>query len=67
MIKKIPRLVVLVCSLLPLPVALAHPGHEHAQGWLSRVAHAPIGWDQLLLLIAVAMVAVYLFIAKNRR
>jgi hydrogenase/urease accessory protein HupE len=67
MITKMSRLSILLCSLLTAPAALAHPGHQHAQGWLPRLLHSAIGWDQLLVLFAGAVVALYLFASKNRR
>ena len=67
MITKMSPLSILLCSLLTAPAALAHPGHQHAQGWLPRLLHSAIGWDQLLVLFAAVAVALYLFASKNRR
>ena len=67
MITIMSRLSILLCSLLTVPAALAHPGHEHAQGWLPRLLHSAIGWDQLLVLFAVAAVGLYLFVSRSQR
>jgi len=37
---KLSKLIAVFCGSAYLPVALAHPGHEHSQGIAERVLHA---------------------------
>ncbi len=61
------RLFSLASGLLTVPAAFAHPGHEHAQGWLARWSHSTLGWDPLLILFAVAAVALCLSVWHGTR
>ena len=47
-------------SVIPA-IVQAHPGHTHETGVLAAVNHTVIGWDQLIVLFAVAAVALYAF------
>ena len=55
-----------VCGLLTPMSALAHPGHQHTPGVLNAVNHAAIGWDQLLILCAIAVVILH-FLLRGQR
>ena len=51
--------------LLPLlvlapSVALAHPGHEHADGFASGLAHPLLGVDHLVAMVAIGVLAALL-------
>jgi hypothetical protein len=48
-----------------LPVALAHPGHEHSQGIAERFLHAvQTEWLAPLLLLVLSLIAGYLYAGK---
>lgn len=50
------RKTLLVAAGVALPgLALAHPGHEHASGLLSGLAHPLLGLDHLLAMLAVGL------------
>lgn len=49
-----------------VPVALAHPGHEHGPGLLEGLLHAlESEWRAALLLLALSLVAGCLYIGKD--
>ena len=37
---KLSKLIAVLCGSAYLPVALAHPGHEHSQAIMERLLHA---------------------------
>lgn len=45
----------LLGAFLPAAAAWAHPGHEHAEGFLSGLLHPVTGPDHLLAMIAVGL------------
>ncbi len=64
---KFTRLAFLLFGLAWIPAASAHPGHAHESGWLAGLMHSVTGWDQLLILFAVAAVGVYCLSGAGRR
>lgn len=55
-LQKIGRTVMLASSVLVPSMAFAHPGHD-TSGMLSGVLHPLLGWDHLLAMVAVGMLA----------
>lgn len=54
---KIGQTVLLILVALAPSVALAHPGHD-TSGMLAGITHPLLGWDHLLAMVAVGMLAV---------
>ena len=62
---KLSKLIAVLCGLAYLPVASAHPGHEHSQGIAERLLHAfQTEWLAPLLLLVLAVIAGYLYVRK---
>jgi hypothetical protein len=54
-----PKILVLICSLLAQKIGQAHPGHHH--GLDSPVIHSFFSWEQLIYVAVLAIiVALYL-------
>jgi len=62
---KLSKLIAALCGSAYLPVALAHPGHEHSQGIAERVLHAvQTEWLAPLVLLVLSLIAGYLYARK---
>ena len=60
---KLSKLIAALCGSAYLPVALAHPGHEHSQGIAERVLHAvQTEWLAPVVLLVLLGVAGYLYV-----
>ena len=54
-----PKILVLICSLLAQKIGQPHPGHHH--GLDSPVIHSLFSWEQLIYVAVLAIiVALYL-------
>lgn len=62
---KLSKLIGVLCGSAYLPVASAHPGHEHSQGILERLLHAAgTEWLAPLLLLALVVTVGYWYVRK---
>ena len=62
---RLSKLIAMFCGSVYLPVALAHPGHEHSQGIAERLLHAvQTEWLAPLLLLVPSLIVGYLYVKK---
>jgi len=62
---KLSKLIAAFCGSAYLPVALAHPGHEHSQGIAERFLHAvQTEWLAPLVLLVLLALARYFYVRK---
>ena len=62
---KLSKLVAILCCSAYMPIALAHPGHQHSQGIAERVLHAvQTEWLVPLLLLVAVLITGYLSVKK---
>ena len=63
---KLSKLIAILCGSAYMPIALAHPGHQHSQGLAERLLHAvQTEWlAPLLLLLVAVLIAGYLSVKK---
>ncbi len=60
---KLSRLIAMFCGPAYLPVASAHPGHEHSQAIAERLLHAvQTEWLAPVVLLVLLGVAGYLYV-----
>jgi hydrogenase/urease accessory protein HupE len=45
----------LLGSLLVVPLAQAHPGHQHDGGFLASIVHSIVTMDHALILLAICV------------
>jgi len=66
--RKLSKLIAVLCGSLYLPVALAHPGHEHSQGIVERLLHAiQTDWLAPLVLLVLLSLAGYFYVRKAEK
>ena len=62
---KLAKLTAVLCGSLCVPVALAHPGHEHSRGIMEGLLHAAATeWAAALMLLVLTVVAGYTYARK---
>jgi hypothetical protein len=62
---KLSKLIAALCASVYLPVALAHPGHEHSQRIVERLLHAvETEWLVPILLVLAVIIAGYWYVRK---
>jgi hypothetical protein len=62
---KLSKLIAILCGSAYMPIALAHPGHQHSQGIAERLLHAvQTEWLAPLLLLIAVLIAGYLSVKK---
>jgi hypothetical protein len=62
---RLSKLITILCGSVYMPIALAHPGHEHSHGIAERLLHAvQTEWLVPLLLLVAVLIAGYLSVKK---
>ena len=65
---RLSKLTAMFCGWLYLPVASAHPGHDHSLGVAERLLHAvQTEWLAALVLLVPSLIVGYLYFKKVRK